>query len=109
MNPLDDQYTILYRHVYENHYPKQFYQSVNNRVVSIFDYFEKKIQHVDFFHKDLMMIYFESFFNGDELTDYKNWIIQTEGQSKIKKLSSAMEQKYDIEQFEPKEIGRAHV
>jgi hypothetical protein len=104
LNSLDDQYTTLYKYVEQYQYPKRFLVLLNGQIYTIFDYFDKKLYNLQpyFDSKDLVMIYFESFF--DNINEYKQWILKTQKQEKYKKLRRAVDANQDLASYATQDI-----
>lgn len=107
MNILDDKYTILYKYVLENHLPKKFFSIISNKVFTIYDSLLDATLQKYFDPLDLLMIYFESTLNTEELQVYKKWLLDMQiNQRRYNKFMNAIYNQTLTEYDTPDIIGR---
>lgn len=104
MNILDDKYTILYKYVLENHLPKKFFAIINNKVFTVYDALIDDTLRKYFDALDLLMVYFESTLNLEEVQGYKKWYLKMqENTRRYNKFMNAIEQEA-LSEYDTKDI-----
>lgn len=111
INILDDKYTILYKYVYKYKYPKQFFVHIDNKINVIYDYFNNMTSLDKYFnHIDLLMIYYESFFDSKQLNDYKKWLLNVNNQGKYRKFyKSIISNTGNLQEYDKNQIIEFYV